>query len=426
DEGGGVVVKRGFELGNPLGRRRPRLLRDRPDGFGRHHAELTPGVQRGELDLQPARELPLVRPDPGNCRSGVARDHRLDSSPGSGAPTGCSLHSTVDERTRREAVSGTMKRPATPSSKDPLRAAGPRPSANRWVALPHVPRMRWARSAAFLALSTPTAATGKPGGSCVIESRASSPSSTLLSERSGTPITGRSVCAATTPGSAAARPAPAITTRRPRCRAVRAYSATASGLRWAERTSSSWAIPLAESSSSAGCIRSRSESEPTRIPTSGASAVDMALRGGEADVGTRAHACKRDLPNGLVDGGAGLAEIVADRCHGQDPPAVRHEPVSVQRRPRVEDEGARGLGSGDSVDRRPTVALLRIVASSENDGHRSAAGRAELGAERARGSAGERLEQVALQARQDRLRLRIPEPAVELEHPRPGIGEHQP
>ena len=43
---------------------------------------------------------------------------------------------------------------------------------------------------------------------------------------SGTPITGRSVCAATTPGSAAARPAPAMITFSPRMRAFFAYSAT--------------------------------------------------------------------------------------------------------------------------------------------------------------------------------------------------------
>ena len=39
--------------------------------------------------------------------------------------------------------------------------------------------------------------------------------------------------AATTPGSAAARPAPAMITRRPRIFAFFAYSATVSGSRWA-------------------------------------------------------------------------------------------------------------------------------------------------------------------------------------------------
>ena len=60
--------------------------------------------------------------------------------------------------------------------------------------------MRAASTAAFFALSTPTVATGTPGGICTIESSASSPSSTDIDERSGTPITGSSVCAATTPG----------------------------------------------------------------------------------------------------------------------------------------------------------------------------------------------------------------------------------
>ena len=50
---------------------------------------------------------------------------------------------------------------------------------------------------------------------------------------SGTPITGRSVCAATTPGSAAASPAPAMITRSPRNFAFFAYSATVSGSRCA-------------------------------------------------------------------------------------------------------------------------------------------------------------------------------------------------
>ncbi len=73
-----------------------------------------------------------------------------------------------------------------------------------------------ARTAAFFAESTPTQATGTPGGIWLMASRASSPPATEVFEVSGTPITGRSVWAATTPGSAAASPAPAIITRSPR------------------------------------------------------------------------------------------------------------------------------------------------------------------------------------------------------------------
>ena len=53
-----------------------------------------------------------------------------------------------------------------------------------------------------------TVATGIPEGICTIENRASMPSS-FAPER-GTPITGFSVRLATTPGRAAAMPAPAI------------------------------------------------------------------------------------------------------------------------------------------------------------------------------------------------------------------------
>ncbi len=67
-----------------------------------------------------------------------------------------------------------------------------------------------------MGLSTPTQATGTPGGIWAIASSASSPLLTDVFEVSGTPITGSSVCAATTPGSAAASPAPAMITRRPR------------------------------------------------------------------------------------------------------------------------------------------------------------------------------------------------------------------
>src|SRR5438270_8226 len=136
-------------------------------------------------------------------------------------------------------------------------------------------RMRAASTAAFLALSTPTVATGTPGGIWTIESSASIPSSTDIDDRSGTPITGSSVCAATTPGSAAASPAPQISTLIPRPAAVFEYSATESGVRCADRTSNSQAIPRASSSSIAACMRARSDSEPTRMPTTASGMRDV-------------------------------------------------------------------------------------------------------------------------------------------------------
>ena len=68
-----------------------------------------------------------------------------------------------------------------------------RPHLGARVALDHADRMRAASTAAFLGLSTPTVATGTPGGICAIASRASSPPATDVFEVSGTPITGRSV-----------------------------------------------------------------------------------------------------------------------------------------------------------------------------------------------------------------------------------------
>ncbi len=90
-----------------------------------------------------------------------------------------------------------------------------------------------------MGLSTPTEATGTPGGICAMASSASSPPATDVDDVSGTPITGSCVCAATTPGSAAASPAPAMITRRPRMRAFRQYSATMWGSRCADMTRTS-------------------------------------------------------------------------------------------------------------------------------------------------------------------------------------------
>ena len=75
-----------------------------------------------------------------------------------------------------------------------------------------------ARMPAFLAPSIATQATGTPGGIWTAESSASRPPRLL--PRIGTPITGRSVWAAATPGSAADIPAPAMITLSPRIRAA--------------------------------------------------------------------------------------------------------------------------------------------------------------------------------------------------------------
>ena len=69
-----------------------------------------------------------------------------------------------------------------------------------------------ARMAALTAPAEPnaTVATGIPDGICTVESKASSPSSAPL--LTGTPITGRMVCAASTPARCAAPPAAQVPT----------------------------------------------------------------------------------------------------------------------------------------------------------------------------------------------------------------------
>ena len=112
-----------------------------------------------------------------------------------------------------------------------------------------------ARMAAFCAPLTPTVATGMPGGIWMIESMASRPSSMPLM---GTPITGRVVLAAMTPGRAAAIPAAAIITFRPRSLAPLAKASTASGVRWADRALTSNGTCSSSSSLQAFSITGRS------------------------------------------------------------------------------------------------------------------------------------------------------------------------
>src|SRR4051794_17349559 len=268
--------------------------------------------------------------------------------------------------------------------------------------------MRAARCAAFFALSTPTAATGTPGGICAIASSASSPSRTLSDDFNGTPITGRSVCAATAPGSAAARPAPQISTRRPRSRAVFEYSATASGFRGAERTSNSQPIPCSSRTSIAPCIRSRTDSDPTRMPT-----FTSAIR----DVPPVAHAGEIYAGDGVVRGSSRGGDRVSRPDHVQHAAAVRHELPVLQRRSRVEDERPRRLGVLDAGDRRAGVAALRVFAAREDDGDGGALRELRRGQ-----VAGEQRQQVGVEPRQHRLRLGIAEAAVELDHLDPGLG----
>ena len=132
--------------------------------------------------------------------------HLLDGERGAVADRGRVLlrhHALLGERVHR--------RPAPPGARCRACAARTRPPPSRdgCSARSRRLRMRAASTAAFFALSTPTrrhrharaASARSPAAR-----RARRP--TEVFEVSGTPITGRSVCAATTPGSAAASPAP--------------------------------------------------------------------------------------------------------------------------------------------------------------------------------------------------------------------------
>ncbi len=145
-------------VGAPLDLSRPvdvdaRAGANRLDRLGRDDAELAPGVERGELDLEPRLQPPLVAPQRAEGRPGVAVDHS------------CSLRVGPGRRPRRQ--------PGWTGAPDP-----------------------WARilAAKIAALREPLTAmqpTGVPGGCCTIESRASMPPRSWL--RIGTPITGSSV-----------------------------------------------------------------------------------------------------------------------------------------------------------------------------------------------------------------------------------------
>ena len=176
---------------------------------------------------------------------------------------------------------------------------------------------------------------------------------------SGTPITGRSVCAATTPGSAAARPAPQIRTRRP---------ALACGLRvLGDRVRVAVggahlelvldpALGRARPSppaSARGRTRSRRGSRRVGSDT-------RRLRPG--DVGAVVRARERDRRRAFVRDRAGLLELVGNAGHAQDPAAVRHQLLALPRGTRVEDERAGRLGRLDPFDRRACVVPRGVFA----------------------------------------------------------------
>src|SRR4051794_8284993 len=230
-------------------------------------------------------------------------------------------------------------------------------------------------------------------------------------------------------------------TRTPRSAAFEAYSATPRGSRWAESTRSSLEIPRSFSSSTAGSMPSRSDSEPMRMPTSGpaSSNSSRAAKGTSCrwgspcdmdrfrcDVRAELRAWEVDL----LDGGIGLLARVQNGVsradHVEDAPAGRDELTVAQRRARVKDERAGCGGHLDAPDRDAALWFVRVTGRGQDDGH----GRERLGVELDSGQLavrgrGKRFEEVAPQAGQERLRLGGAEAAVELEHARSRVGQHQ-
>ena len=128
-----------------------------------------------------------------------------------------------------------------------------------------------AKRAAFTDPARPMAnvVTGTPAGICTIERSESMPSNT--DDGPGTPSTGTSVCAASFPGRwAAAPPALAKITRRPREEADVAYDDISCGILCALTIFVSWAMPSSSSTIDACSITDQSEVEPMTMPTSGA------------------------------------------------------------------------------------------------------------------------------------------------------------
>src|SRR5690348_15025615 len=113
----------------------------------------------------------------------------------------------------------------------------------------------------------------------------------------------------------------------------------------------------------APCIRSRSDSEPTRIPTRGAS--DMSR-----DVRPEVHAGEIYACRGVVGRGSRRLERVTYADDVEDPSPIRDELPIVERRPRVEDERAGGLSVLDALDRRAPVAAFRVLAARDDERHR--------------------------------------------------------
>ena len=145
------------------------------------------------------------------------------------------------------------------------------------------------------------------------------------------------------------------------------------------------------------------------------------------DVLAIAHVGKGDAIARAVGKLACSNDAVADARYVENPAPVRDEAIALTGRPGVKDECSFLFGFGDPVDRGADVVARGILPASEHDGDGGSVCDRDVGARQiARGRGGDDLEKVSLEARQERLRLGIAEPAVELEHPWPVGRDHEP
>ena len=284
----------------------------------------------GDLDLAPGLHARLVGPDGADLGAGVARDHR-------------------------------ERRPSRVMREDRAPA-----------------RRRCARC------RRPTQATGTPGGICAIESSASSPPATDVGDVSGTPITGRSVWAATTPGQRGRQagagddhPQPAHAARswrsrrRRRGRGARTSRGSRSGCR-APRAPS----PPSPSPACRSC-------EPMTMPTRGAStsmpsnsrlglgqrrraalgcSVTSSLHGAQRDVAAQLPARRTAIMSAAAYAASrAAAGVVAERGHVEHAPAGGDD---RRRRARAVPAWVTSTPAGTRVEAGDHVARRRATPGS--------------------------------------------------------------
>src|SRR5690606_17636794 len=154
----------------------------------------------------------------------------------------------------------------------------------------------------------------------------------------------------------------------------------------------------------------------------------FALDRAPPDIHSIERAVEADLADGFIDAVACLAHRVAERDRAEHPAAVRHDLAVGEARAGVEDLARRAFGLVESADDLALLVVAGIARARDDHADGGARVPANLGlAEPSFAGVETQSNEVAFEAKQDRLRFRIPEPAVELEDARRAVvGDHQP